>query len=224
MLQLALTSDFPSTAQHDVVDLMRKSNPCPRIAWVPPSTQLGRARFPAAQDVFAAYGFSDLEYCDIDQAPNLELLAHLDRYDVIYLTGGDPIGFRHTLLRTDVHARLRAYLASGHLIVAASGGAMQLTKNVSLFRLQSAALDDVLATHSSYAALEVVEYELLPHLNRLAPAFVEGVRRYSESMPHDIVAMADGAALVYEKSDVYRAVGRVVRFRQGEAREIGDAA
>lgn len=224
MLQLALTSDFPSTAHRAVVDLMRKSHPNPRIAWVPPPTPQGRARFPAAQEAFAAYGFSDLEYCDIDQAPNIDQLARLDQYDVIYLTGGDPIEFRHMILRAEVQGRLREYLAAGHLIVAASGGAMQLTQNVSLFRLLSTSLDEVIATHSAYAALGVVEYELLPHLNRLAPSFVETVRRYSESVAHDIVALVDGAALVYERSAAYRAVGRVVRFRLGEAREIGDAS
>jgi peptidase E len=224
MLEIALTSDFPSTGTQGVLDLMRKGDPCPRIAWVPPYTQMGRERFPAAQQVFAAYGFSELEYCDIDQAPNFEQLARLDQYDVIYLTGGDPIGFRHNMLRTASYTRLRQYLATGHLIVAASGGTMQFTKNVSLFRLLSTSLDEVIATHSEYEAAGIVTYEILPHLNRHAPSFLELVRRYSEHVAHDVLGLADGAALLYKKSDNYTCLGRVVRFRKGVASEIGESA
>jgi hypothetical protein len=59
---------------------------------------MGRERFPAAQELFKSHGFSDLEYCDIDEEPDEGQLARLDQYDVVYLTGGDPIGFRRNIL------------------------------------------------------------------------------------------------------------------------------
>jgi len=57
MLNLALTSDFPSTANQAVIDRMRGSVPSPRVAWIPPLTGMGRERFPAAQRLFESYGF-----------------------------------------------------------------------------------------------------------------------------------------------------------------------
>jgi peptidase E len=185
---------------------------------------MGRERFPAAQERFAAYGFSDLEYCDIDEEPNEEQLSNLDRYDVIYLTGGDPIGFRRNILRTELPARLRQHLAAGRLIVAASGGSTQLTKNVSLFRLLTVPFDEVLAERGEYEALGIVEYEILPHLNRLEPSFLDLVRRYSERVAHDVIALADGAVLLYTHSNSYKCLGRVVRFCNGVVTEIGVAA
>ena len=77
-MNIALTSDLPSTANQVVFDFMRNGRPYPRIAWVPPFTSMGRERFPAAQELFAAYGFSDLEYCDIDEELNEEQLAGLN--------------------------------------------------------------------------------------------------------------------------------------------------
>jgi hypothetical protein len=33
--------------------------------------------------------------------------------------------------------------------------------------------------------------------------------------PNDIIALADGAAVVYETDDEYQSVGQVARFRKG---------
>jgi peptidase E len=220
VLNIALTSDLPSTANQDVFDFMSSRRPCPRIAWIPPFTKMGREHFPAARELFAAYGFLDLEYCDIDEEANEEQLSNLDQYDIIYLTGGDPVGFRRNILRAGLPGRLRQCLAAGRLIVAASGGSMQLTKNVSLFRLLTVPFDEVFTNRGEYEALSVVEYEILPHLNRVEPSFLELVRRYSERVTHDVIALADGAALLHVNGDDYRCLGQVTRFRNGIVTQI----
>lgn len=223
MLNLALTSDLPSTANPTIFNCMRKIRPNPRIAWVAPFTKMGREHFPPAQDLFDRYGYSNLEYCDIDAEPDEAQLANLDQYDIIYLTGGDPIGFRHNILHTGLSMQLRKCLAAGRLIVGASGGSMQLTKGVSLYRLMTVPLADVLANRSKYEALGIVGYEILPHLNRFEPSFLELVQRYSEHLAHDVLALTDGAALLYANSDEYMCIGRVTRFRTGVITEIGTA-
>jgi peptidase E len=202
---------------------MRGRSPHPRIAWIPPFTGIGRERFPGAQQLFESYGFSDLDYCDVDEEPNERQLACLDQYDVIYLSGGDPIAFRRSILRAGLAGRLRQCLAAGSLIVAASGGSMQLTRNVSLFRLLTAALDEVVASRGEFEALGFVDYEILPHLNRLEAPFLETVRRYSERIPHDVIALADGAAVLHEGSADYRCVGRAAKYRHGVVTPIETA-
>lgn len=194
---------------------MRRRGPRPRIAWIPPSTATGRERFTAALALFESFGFPDLEHCDIDEEPNEAQPAHLDQYDVVYLTGGDPIGFRRNILRVGLPALLRAYVSGGGLIVAASGGAMQLTKNVSLFRLFSATVDDAVANRGEYEAIGLVDYELLPHLNRHDATFLEKVRRYSERVQQDVIALADGAAVLHAGGDDFRCTGQAARFSKG---------
>ena len=215
-MNIALTSDLPSSAYLGIFDLMRSRHPHPRIAWIAPFTRTGHEHFPIAQDQFAAYGFLNLEYCDIDEGPNEVQLAALDQYDVIYLSGGDPIGFRQNIVRSGLATRLRKCVLAGCLVVAASGGSMQITKNVSLFRLLTTPLDEVLADHNEYDALGMVDYELLPHVNRQESSFLEKVRRYSEQIDHDVIGLADGAALLYKNSDDYLCVGQVTRFSKGE--------
>lgn len=214
-MNLALTSDLPSTPNDVVFDRMRRIGPRPRIVWIPPFTGIGRERFPAARALFDGYGFPDVEYCDIDREPDEGQLTRLDQYDVIYLAGGDPIEFRRNIVRTGLSVPLRQCLAAGRLIVGASGGAMQFTKNVSLFRLLTATLDEVLANYAEYDALGFVSYEVLPHLNRLEASFLETVRSYSERVTHDVIALADGAAVLHAGADDYTCVGEAVRFRNG---------
>lgn len=222
-VNLVLTSDFPLTASPTVVDSIRRTAAHPRIAWVPPFTIEGRKRFPAAREQFKLHGISNLEFCDIDEEPSEEQLAHLVEYDVIYLTGGDPIGFRRNILRSGFAMRLRECISAGLLIVSASGGSMQLTRNVSLFRLQTESLEDVVAQRAEFEGLAVVDYEVLPHLNWFESPFLETVRRYSERVDCDIIALPDGAALLYSESDGYKCVGAAARYRKGVLTSIESA-
>ena len=222
-MNIALTSDLPSTGNQAVFGLMRNRHPHPRIAWIAPFSAAGRERFPIAQNQFSAYGFSNLEYCDIDEEPNETQLAALDQYDVIYLSGGDPIRFHQNILRSGLSTRLQQSLAVGCLLVAASGGSMQLTRNVSLFRLLFTPLDRVLAERHEFDALGIVDYEILPHVNRLESSLLEKVRCYSEQIDHDVFGLADGAALLYKNSDDYMCVGQVIRFCKGEVNLIETA-
>ena len=212
---LILTSDFPSSSNGAVLTRILRTNENPHVAWVPPLTAVGNAKFADAQERFKSLGISKLEFCDIDQEPNDAQLGGLDQYDVLYFTGGDPLVFRQNIQRSGVSIGIRNCLAAGRLIVAASGGAMQFTTNVSLYRLLTQSVEKVAADHSAYAALGLVEYELLPHLNTLDEEFLVKVRRYSEVVSSDIVALEDGAAMIHENDGSVSCIGRGVRFRGG---------
>ncbi|MEZ4869778.1 MAG: Type 1 glutamine amidotransferase-like domain-containing protein [Caldilineaceae bacterium] len=220
-MKLALTSNLPSAGNDHLFAWMRTVVARPRIAWIPPYTDPDRARFTQAQARFASHGFDTVEYCDIDEQINRVQLSQLAEYDVIYLSGGDPVRFRHNLLRAGLADRLRECLTAGRLIVGASGGSMQLTQNVSLFRLVNATIDEVLADHAEYAAMGLVPYEILPHVDRWEPPFLEQVRRYSERVEHDIIGLADGSAMLHTSQRDYQCIGQVQRFRKGVVSTIG---
>jgi len=223
-MNLILTSDFPSTECGGVLDHMRRVALRPRIAWIPPATDAERERFRKAQAHFERYGFDNLEYCDIDLAADEARLSQLEQYDIVYLSGGDPLRFRANMSQTNLAARLRHCLDKGRLLVAASGGSLQFTKNLSLFRLQSATVDEVFVDRGEYEALGLVGYELLPHLNRFDEEFLERVCQYSERVGHDIIAIKDGSAVIHSALDDYRCVGSVMRFRNSLMTTIGSAA
>ena len=91
---------------------------------------------------------------------------------------------------------------------------MQLTANLSVYRLLSVPLERVVSEHASFGALRLADLEILPHLDRHEPSFVELVRRYSAAIGHDVVGLADGAAVVCD-GDLRHYGGHTVCYRQG---------
>jgi peptidase E len=214
-MNVILTSDFPASAHPRIVERMRSVAPQPRIAWVAPDTAGGHAHFDRAVARFAELGFDQLEYCDIDEQKDDVQLAYLYEFDIVYLSGGDPLRFRFNMLRTGLSGRLRQCVSLDRLIVAASGGSLLLTPNVSLYRLQSESVEDVLDTRARFDGMSAVPYEVLPHGNRWDAGFLDKVARYSSRVGNDIIAISDGAAVFPQTRHAFGYVGGVVRYRQG---------
>jgi peptidase E len=219
-MNLILTSDFPRSAPSAVIDRLRAHHASPRIAWIAPDTPGGLTHFDLARERFAALGFDQLEHCDIDQDKDEVQLAYLYEFDIVYLSGGDPVLFRYNMLRAGLGGRLRQAASAGRLIVAASGGAMLLTPNVSLHRLLSEPLDTVMETRGRFDTLGAVPYEVLPHINRSEPEFLERVREYSARIAHDIIGIADGGAVFPAAGGSFAHAGEVVRFHRGERQPV----
>lgn len=215
-MNLILTSDFPSTGNPAVVERIRAVASEPRIAWIPSFTDKDGRHFTEAGEQFSAAGFDHLEPLDVDEDLDQVQLAYLHEFDVIYLSGGDPVRFRYNAVRAGLAGRLRQCAGLGRLIVGAGGGALLLTPNVSVFRLQSEPLEEVLRTRGRFAAMGAVTFELLPHANRYDGLFIDTVRRYSEQTATDVVAVADGGAIFPTSADTFEHVGTVTRYRGGE--------
>ena len=213
-MNLLLTSDFPLSRNEIILEHIRSEVTNPRIAWIPPFSGEGHERFPQAKEYFKSFGFTNLDFIDIDEDPDERQLDNLNKYDVIYLTGGNPIGFKRNIHQSGLESRLLHLITEDLLIMGASGGSMPFTKNVSLFRLVTETVDEVFTDYSEYKALNIVDYELLPHLNKMESSFLQKVKEYSKRINHDIISIDDGSALFHTNGNL-RYIGKVVRFRNG---------
>lgn len=214
-MNVILTSDFPSTANARVVDALQTISVSPRIAWIPSHTDGSGDAFDEARRQFAAIGFTDLELVDIDEDRDEVQLAYLHEYDAIYLNGGDALRFRFNANRSGLSGRLRQCAVAGRLIVGAGGGALLLTPNVSVMRLQQEPLADVLATRARFEALGAVPYEVVPHRDRWPAAFLDKVQAYSAQLDHDVLALADGGAMLHLAGAPPVSDGAITRYRKG---------
>lgn len=214
-MNLALTSDFPATANDAVCAALRASSSQPRIAWLAPASASRAAFFARAVRELGALGFWRIECITVGEAPRRARPARLDEFDAVVLSGGDPVAFRNDLLRSGTFAELADRIRGGHCVVASSGGAMQLTPNVSLFRLETVPVERVIADRERFRAMGATPFELLPHLNRCGEALLERVARYSARANCDVLALADGAAWLCDEAGV-RIVGEALSFCAGE--------
>ena len=177
-MRVVLTSNFPRPGNERVADYLRAIEGLSSIAWC--AALPDAARFAEAQAEFSAYGFDDVRLFSPDAA------------SAIYLSGGDPLAFRAALRQSPLPAQPFATL------VGASGGAMQLTPNLSLFRLMHFDVGLVLEQREEHAAMGLVPFEILPHHDRQTPELLAAVRQYSASIDNDIWCLADAAAVVRE--------------------------
>jgi peptidase E len=215
-VDLILTSDFPSSLSPEVIARLHACGARARVASIAPGASSRLVHLPLARRRFRSCGVIHLEFVDAG-APRPELHDLAERFDAIYLSGGNPLLFRQRLEDSGLGEQVRAFAATDRPVIAASGGAMQLTPNVSLYRLLSASPERVLSERASFDALGLTSFEILPHLNRHDSSFLDLVARYSERLDRDVIALADGAAVVCRDGRVSQCIGRVVRYSNGKA-------
>ena len=214
-MRLILTSDFPATRNARVVEALGSAGEDLRIAWICAETDASGATFAAAEEQFASLGFTEVELVDIDEDLDEVQIAYLHEYDVVYVGGTDPLRMRYNAHRSGLSGRLRRCAAAGRLIIGDGAGALLLTPNVSLYRLQHESIDAVLATRAAWNALGAVDYELLPHRDRWDATFMDKLREYSARVDNDIVTLADGGAILHGDRTGPTIDGAVTRFRKG---------
>ena len=214
-MNLILTSDFPVTPNAKVVSALQAQGTEPRIAWIPPHTEGSAEAFAIAKQQFGALGLNAVECLDIDEDRDEVQIAYLHEFDVVFLSAGDAVRFRYNAIRSGLSGRLRQCAAAGRVIAAAGGGALLLTPNVSVMRLEDETVDAVLATRGRLDALGAVDYEMLPHRDRWAEHVRERVRAYSAVIDHDVVALADGSAIFHMNGAPPATDGNLTRYRKG---------
>jgi peptidase E len=210
-MRFVLTSNFPSAGNAAVAQHLRDVEGVRVVHWV--AAAHDDARFRVACDDFAAIGLGDVRAAT-DAPPDLRTL-HAG--EAVYLSGGDPIAFRQSLHDSGFGRSIAQAKAAGSdgLIMTASGGAMQLTPNVSLFRLLKDDVESVIAQRESYAALACVPFEMLPHSQSHSPEFMRSVHAYSAQTDSEIVLVPDGSALCVDARGATRHIGPVSRLHRG---------
>lgn len=205
-MKVMLTSNFPRPGNEAVAARLR-SEGVARVHWLAGSTD--EKRYRSASVEFAACGFTDVRAAVADTHD----LDGLSAADGLYFSGGDPLVFSAALSRSTVAAQLAR--AKSPLVFGASGGAMQLTPNLSLFRLQDHSVAEVLRERGRFAAMGVVAFEVLPHHDRQPASLLDAVRYYSEGVANDIWCLADGAAVLQDASGSLSVIGNARCLRRG---------
>ncbi len=207
-LRYLLSSNFPLPGNEAIAECLRSNGVDGAIAWMAPRPD--PERFAQAKAQFARLGFDTL--VDVSDGGAQEL-AHAEPA-ALYLSGGDPILFRDRLRATGIHEWITRNASSPQPIpiVGASGGAMQLSANVSIVRLLSVDLPTVLRERNSYHGLALADLEVVPHFQS-QPAHRRAVlAEYAASARVEVWGLEDGAGLVCS-DDGIAAIGNAIRVQ-----------
>jgi peptidase E len=208
-MRIILTSNFPRPGNDAVAAYLRDEAGMSHVAWI--SAASDPQRLESARAEFAGYGFRDLAPLPLTTEP----LPGLAASTALYFSGGDPLAFRAVLAGSAIESWITNPRSGLRVLIGASGGAMQFTRNISLFRLTAHSLQDVLTQRANHRALGLVPFEILPHFDRQPAELVEAARRYSEHVDHAIWCLADGAALIATSDHAPATIGAVSCLRGG---------
>lgn len=208
-MRVVLTSNFPRPGNDAVAALVRDAlGNDVGLHWLSPVD--GTSHFGEACDELGAYGIHPV------RAVVRTALATCSTGAGLVFSGGDPIVFRAEISQPPLRAWLQGCLKAAPVVVAASGGAMQLTPNVSLFRLLHNDVQTVVRERGQYGALGCVPFEVLPHFDRQVPAFIDLVRQYSAQATADIWCLPDGTAVACSQDGKVTAIGAARLLRCGQ--------
>lgn len=93
---------------------------------------------------------------------------------------------------------------------------MQLGLNVSIYRLLDTNLSEVIRDRERFAALGLVQFEIVPHYDRHGQNFIETIRRYSALIENDIWCLPDGTAVAQLPAGSIVPIGGALCMRRGE--------
>jgi|688.fasta_scaffold679388_2 hypothetical protein len=206
-MKVMLSSNFPRLGNEAAAARLRLEG-VERIHWL--SGAPDEERYKSACAEFAAHDFFDVRAV----AAGTVQIGDLSAADGLYFSGGNPLVFSAALARSPVAAQIARFTEPW--LLGASGGAMQLTPNISLFRLQHHSVAEVLRDRDQFAALGMVDFEVLPHSDRHPASLLDAVRHYSEGVDNDIWTLADGAAVWQDASGALSTTGDARCLRRGE--------
>ena len=188
---------LPSCRQMDNDLIEETGYVSPRVLIVPTAAAMERPELAARHGVqqFEALGADALPLMVVssEDANDEELIAAVDRADIVYLTGGNPAHLLDVLRGSELLRRLLQGLERGMILAGSSAGAMVLGEWMR-FRQWSGALG------------VVPGIAVLPHHERASKS--QTVREVAVETPEDITVIGiDGATGCLREGDGWRVLG-----------------
>ena len=176
------------------------------IVYIPSTEDKEKQYFHLKKQYYQMYGVENVMFFDLYSEFDPSNIVELVSCDMIHLSAGDPIAFRKALKERNIDKVIKDYYTNGGTIVGVSGGAVQLSKSTRLFHLFIGSNQD-----SDIAALQLVDFEFLPHYNRWDNEFKAKVKDYVQSTGTIVYAGNDGDGIIVENGEI-RLIGDIAKI------------
>jgi dipeptidase E len=168
----------------------------PKVGYIPACGDKDRRFYNERVNYYKKYDINNFMFFDLDQEYDESKTIGLLQCDAIHLSGGDPVYFNNSIKRRNFTSILRRYVKNGGILIGNSGGSMQMTKSVASYKLFTDGLTEALTQYENLRAMELVEFEFLPHLNRHGDEFISKVKEYSRKCKVKVYGCNDGDGII----------------------------
>jgi dipeptidase E len=191
----------------------------PFIAYIPSNGDPDRLHYHHQLNYYQQYGLEKLLLMDITEELDERLLNEAGQCDAIHLSGGNPILFRESLLRSRVGSFLVDYYNRGGTLVGVSGGAVQFGISTALFKLFQHGLSHALENDMELGTLNLAAFDFLPHYNRWSDSFKKSVEVYTKLTNRLVYAADDGSGIVV-KGEELAFIGNIKKIQKGRTVQV----
>lgn len=177
-----------------------------------------RDHFEKYRDNFVEYGLDMIEYFEITKETDSKGFEFLNKFDILYLHGGDPFRISQQFGISGFHLFLRNLKRSDKIIITTSGSSMVLSESTSLFHVLYPKLKKKTSKSlpDDTEGLHLFPHLVLPHYDRYKKKeSVEIIKEYSRKNKTTIYAIYDGSAVGYDGNKI-EIIGHVVIFENGK--------
>ncbi|TAA72597.1 Type 1 glutamine amidotransferase-like domain-containing protein [Planococcus salinarum] len=167
-----------------------------KIAYIPSTEDRDKTYFKLKAQYYSHYGIREMMFFDLFSEYDPAQMEPLLKCDIIHLSSGNPIELRKALEHRGMDELLREYFNHGGTLVGVSAGAVQFGKSAKLFQLF---IGD---SGEKINALQMVDFDFLPHYNRWDEAYKKKVRAYAETSGTTVYAGNDGDGLIVDNGKI----------------------
>ncbi|WP_421385356.1 Type 1 glutamine amidotransferase-like domain-containing protein [Bacillus salacetis] len=174
-----------------------------KVGYIPSTEDKEKTFFRSKADYYQKYGIQDILFFDLYSEFNPLIIEDLLNCDIIHLSAGNPIEFRKAIKHRNMEKVLIDYFNNGGTIVGVSGGAVQLGRTTTLFQMFTGDIDE------NSEALQLVDFEFLPHYNRWNEDYKRDVLDYVKTTGTTVYAGNDGDGIIVD-NDKIEMIGDIV--------------
>ncbi len=178
-----------------------------RVAIIPTAAVKEKKSHPRvvqAKDQFIEFGAKEVTCIDIEDDP----AKNLEKYDVIYLAGGNPFYLLYHLKKSGADNMIMKSVDTDTVIVGTSAGALVLGPHIKIVRYLTPLIEEGIVL-DNINGLGAFSFPIMPHSNRedLFPhetSLEERLDLFEKETEEKVERIKDEEAMVVKGSHVYK--------------------
>jgi len=187
----------------------------PTIGYIPSSTDPDKIWYGQRQNYYKSMNADLSVYFELEAAYTPDNIKDLFACDAIHLSGGRTYNFLYLLRKRNLFSPLREYVANGGVLIGVSAGAILMTPEISTTHLCG---EEPSGNLSDLSALNLVDFALLPHLNKIESAQSKMVE-YSITQKRRIFGCNDGDGIIVNNESI-ECIGNLLLMENGKLRTV----
>jgi dipeptidase E len=193
----------------ELLSLINKE--APKLAYIPPCSDLSRKYYNEKIIYYRRLGINDLLYFDIDKEFDESRIEELFQCDAIHLSGGDTAYFLSNIKKRKLEGLLKDYVNNGGVLIGISAGSIIMTETINIINVGEE--ESNIYDFSNMQGLGLVNFEFMPHWDR-GTYNIEEFKVYTMNSERPLYLCTDRDGIVVSNNDT-KFVGNILKIEKG---------